>query len=40
VHDTMRETTLYEPIKLFLEMQGYEVKAEIVGADVVAVRGD
>jgi hypothetical protein len=36
----MRETTLYEPIKLFLEKQGYEVKAEIGTADVVAVRGD
>ena len=34
----MRETTLYEPIKLFLEKQGYEVKAEIGTADVVAVR--
>ena len=36
----MRETTLYEPIKRFLEKQGYEVKAEIGSADVVAVRGD
>jgi hypothetical protein len=36
----MRESTLYEPIKLFLEKQGYEVKAEIGSADVVAVRGD
>lgn len=36
----MRETTLYEPIKRFLEQQGYEVKAEIGPADVVAVRGD
>jgi len=36
----MRETSLYEPIKRFLEKQGYEVKAEIGSADVVAVRGD
>ena len=36
----MRETELYEPIKRFLEQQGYEVKAEIGAADVVAVRGD
>jgi hypothetical protein len=36
----MRETTLYQPIKRFLETQGYEVKAEVGSADVVAVRGD
>jgi hypothetical protein len=36
----MRETALYEPIKQFLESQGYEVKAEVGPADVVAVRGD
>ncbi len=36
----MRETDLYEPIKRFLEKLGYEVKAEIGAADVVAVRGD
>ena len=36
----MRETTLYEPIKRFLEKQGYEVKAEVGSADVVAIRGD
>ncbi|MEY4635991.1 MAG: hypothetical protein RJA55_1789 [Acidobacteriota bacterium] len=36
----MRETDLYEPIKQFLEQQGYEVKAEIGAADVVGVRGD
>jgi hypothetical protein len=36
----MHETTLYEPIKRFLEKQGYEVKAEVDIADVVAVRGD
>jgi hypothetical protein len=36
----MRETELYEPIKRFLEGQGYEVKAEVGPADVVAVRGN
>jgi hypothetical protein len=36
----LRETALYAPIKRFLEAQNYEVKAEIVAADVVAVRGD
>ena len=36
----MRETELYGPVKALLESQGYEVKAEIGPADVVAVRGD
>lgn len=36
----MRETDLYEPIKRYLEQQGYEVKAEVQGCDVVARRGD
>lgn len=34
----MQETELYPPIKAFLEAAGYEVKAEIGPADVVAVR--
>lgn len=34
-----REYQLYEPVKAFLEAQGYEVKAEVSGCDVVAVRG-
>ncbi len=34
-----RETDLYIPVKEFLEGQGYEVKAEVVGCDVVARRG-
>lgn len=37
---TLRETDLYPPVKLFLEAQGFEVKAEIGAADVVARRGD
>lgn len=35
-----RETDLYPPIKAFLEGQGYEVKSEVSGADVVAMRAD
>ena len=36
----MRETDLYPPVKAFLEAQGYTVKSEVEGCDVVAVRGD
>ena len=36
----MRETDLYGPVKAFLEAQGYEVKSEIEGCDVVAIRGE
>ena len=36
----MAETDLYLPIKRFLTLQGYEVKAEIGDCDVLAVRGD
>jgi hypothetical protein len=36
----VRETDLYLPVKALLRAQGYEVKGEIAGADVVAVRGD
>ncbi|MDE2384630.1 MAG: hypothetical protein KGO53_08425 [Alphaproteobacteria bacterium] len=35
-----RETDLYLPLKRFLEAQGYEVKAEVNGCDVVARRGN
>jgi len=35
----IRETELYAPVKIFLEGQGYVVKAEVGAADVVAVRG-
>ena len=34
------ETALYGPVKALLEAQGYVVKGEIVGCDVVGVRGD
>jgi hypothetical protein len=36
----MPETDLYLPIKRHLEAQGFTVKAEVKGCDVVAVRGD
>jgi hypothetical protein len=40
-HDNARaEAALYRPVKAFLERQGYEVKAEVRGCDVVARRGD
>ena len=35
-----READLYAPVKAFLEGQGYEVKAEVRGCDLVARRGD
>jgi hypothetical protein len=35
----MPETDIYLPIKAFLESQGYSVKSEINGCDVMAVRG-
>ncbi|MBP2314003.1 DUF2161 domain-containing phosphodiesterase [Azospirillum soli] len=34
------ETDLYAPVKAFLEAQGYDVKAEVQGCDIVAVRAD
>ncbi len=33
------ETELYPPVKTFLVAQGYEVKAEVGSADIVACRG-
>jgi len=35
-----REVDLYAPVKAFLQAQGYEVKAEVRGCDLVAQRGD
>ena len=34
------ETTLYLPIKRFLERLGFDVKGEVRGCDVVAIKGD
>ena len=36
----MQETDLYQPVKDFFEAEGYEVKAEINGCDVVASKDD
>ena len=36
----VRETDLYDPIKQFLQGQGYVVKGEVGAVDVVACRGD
>ena len=33
------EQALYAPVKVFLEAQGYAVKGEIDGCDIVAIRG-
>src|ERR1700704_3175841 len=35
-----RETSLYAPVKRFLESLGFDVKGEICGCDLVALRGD
>jgi len=35
-----REVELYAPVKAFLEAEGYDVKGEIAGCDLVAVRAD
>lgn len=39
-HRIPLEADLYAPVKALLESQGYDVKGEIVGCDVVGVRGD
>jgi hypothetical protein len=36
----MRETDLYLPVKAHLQAQGFEVKSEVKGCDVVATRED
>jgi hypothetical protein len=36
----MEEAALYPAVKRFLEAAGFEVKGEVCGCDVVAVRGD
>ena len=35
-----REAALYLPVKAFFERQGYEVKGEVRGCDLVARRGE
>jgi len=36
----MLETDLYAPVKSYLERGGYSVRAEVLGCDVTATRGD
>lgn len=36
--DAFRETDLYEPVRRFLEEEGYQVQAEVKGCDVAAVK--
>jgi hypothetical protein len=36
----MKETDLYQPVKSYLETQGYSVKGEVQDCDVVAVKED
>ncbi len=36
----MRETELYPPVKAFLKAQGYVVKGEVEGCDLLAMRGE
>src|SRR5438477_12558595 len=35
-----RETSLYVPVKRFLESLGFDVKGEVCGCDLVAIRGE
>jgi hypothetical protein len=35
-----REVELYAPVKAFLEARGYDVKGEIAGCDLVAIRAE
>ena len=34
------ETTLYAPVKRYLERLGFTVKGEVCGCDLVALRGE
>lgn len=36
--DAFRETDLYEPVRRFLEEEGYMVQAEVKGCDIAAVK--
>jgi hypothetical protein len=37
---TMLETSLYRPVKIFLEGLGFVVKGEVRDCDLVALKGD
>ena len=36
----MKETELYIPVKRLLEEEGYEIRGEVSGADIAAMRGE
>jgi hypothetical protein len=39
-HERRTETSLYEPVKRYLEALGFTVKGEVCGCDLVALRAD
>jgi hypothetical protein len=39
-HERRSETSLYRPVKRYLETLGFTVKGEVCGCDLVAIRGD
>ena len=39
-HKRRPETSLYGPVKRYLETLGFLVKGEVCGCDLVAIRGD
>jgi hypothetical protein len=39
-HPGTTETTLYAPVKRYLEARGFTVKGEVCGCDLVALRGE
>jgi hypothetical protein len=39
-NSSVPETTLYGPVKRYLEALGFTVKGEVCGCDLVALRGD
>jgi hypothetical protein len=39
-HELRSETSLYQPVKRYLEGLGFKVKGEVCGCDLVAIRGE
>lgn len=37
---TVKEMDMYEPLKVYLEQEGYRVRGEVKDADIVAINGD
>jgi len=38
--DSLKETDLYQPVRSFLEQQGYLVRSEVKHCDIAAMKGD